>query len=110
MEMHVTKRIIKISVFIIVGFFSSLCIFFGSNTLAQNTSSPFYWDYINVGIDVQNNGDMLVTETQKYVFTKPHSNQRYRYIPLDKVDQITDIAVFEDEKQLPIETGIKNTK
>jgi hypothetical protein len=26
---------------------------------------PFYWDYINVNIDVQTNGDMLVTEEEE---------------------------------------------
>ena len=46
----------------------------------------FYWDFINVDIDVQTNGDMLITENQKYVFTKLGKNQRYRYIPLDKIE------------------------
>ena len=108
--MYLTKKTTKIILCIILSFCSSLFVIFGSNALAQNTSSPFYWDYINVNIDVQNNGDMLITETQKYVFTKPHSNQRYHYIPLNKVDRITDIAVFEDNQQLPINTGIKNNQ
>ena len=49
-------------------------------------SAPFYWAVINVDIDVQDNGDMLITETQKYVFTAPCTDERYRWIPLDKVD------------------------
>ncbi len=52
---------------------------------------PFYWEFINVEIDVQENGDMLITETQKYVFTGPHTNKRYRYIPLDRVDRIDSV-------------------
>jgi len=32
---------------------------------ASAKSPPFYWDFINVLIDVQKNGDMLVTETRK---------------------------------------------
>jgi len=63
------------------------------NAQSDITQLPFYWDSINVEIDVQDNGDMLVTEAQKYVFNKEHSNQRYRYIPLDKVDKITDVSV-----------------
>jgi hypothetical protein len=66
---------------------------------ASAKSSPFYWEFINVLIDVQMNGDMLVTETQKYVFTGPHSKERYRYIPLDKVDGIDQIEVFEGEEK-----------
>ncbi|MGB3402921.1 MAG: hypothetical protein WBA77_09540, partial [Microcoleaceae cyanobacterium] len=33
---------------------------------------------MNVDIEVQENGDMLVSETQKYVFNQPYKNQRYR--------------------------------
>ncbi len=41
---------------------------------------PFYWDAIKVEIDVQQNSDMWITETQKYVFTGNYTNERYRYI------------------------------
>ncbi|XOF32205.1 MAG: DUF2207 domain-containing protein [Candidatus Electrothrix sp. YB6] len=75
---------------------------------ASAKSPSFYWDFINVVIDVRQNGDMLVTETQKYVFTGPHTNERYRYIPLDKVDGIDQIEVFEGEEKLAAETNIKN--
>ena len=68
----------------------------------------FYWDFINVDIDVQTNGDMLITENQKYVFTKLGRNQRYRYIPLDQVDEITDVSVFENDKKIVSDTGIEN--
>jgi uncharacterized membrane protein YgcG len=78
--------------------------------LTAQTTSPFYWDFINVDMEVQENGDMLVTETQKYVFTASHTNQRYRYIPLDGIEQITDIAVFEGDRQIPSTTGIDNNQ
>lgn len=68
----------------------------------------FYWDFINVDIDVQTNGDMLITENQKYVFTKPGKNQRYRYIPLDKIEGISDVSVFEEDKKIAFDTGIEN--
>lgn len=71
-------------------------------------ASPFYWDAINVDINLQSNGDMVITETQTYTFTADHTNQRYRYIPLDDIDWITDVAVYEGEEQLPAQTGIQN--
>ena len=71
---------------------------------------PFYWEFINVDIDVQENGDMLITETQKYVFTGPHTNERYRYIPLDKVVAIESVQVFEKGKELAATTGFKNNQ
>lgn len=70
--------------------------------------SPFYWDFIKVDVNLQTNGDLLVTETQKYTFTDNHTNQRYRYIPLDRVDQITDVEVYEGEERLSAETGTEN--
>ena len=74
------------------------------------TQLPFYWNAINVVIDVQSNGDMLVTETQEYVFNREHSNQRYRYIPLNKVDDITDVTVSENNKIIPSQVGKKNNQ
>ena len=67
----------------------------------------FYWDFINVDIDVQTNGDMVITENQKYVFTKPGKNQRYRYIPLNKIEGIFDVSVFEKDKKLHLTPGLK---
>ncbi|NEP89153.1 MAG: DUF2207 domain-containing protein [Okeania sp. SIO2C2] len=97
------RKILTFLVAILIGLSPAL------QTIAQGTS-PFYWDFINVEIDVQKNGDMLVSETQKYVFTQPHTNQRYRYIPLDKVDKITDVTVWENQEQIPSQTGIKNNQ
>ena len=71
-------------------------------------SAPFYWEFINVNIEVQENGDMLVTETQKYVFTAAHTNERYRWIPLDKVDRIDNVEVYEEERKLSATTGIED--
>ncbi|MCZ8119893.1 MAG: DUF2207 domain-containing protein [Microcystis sp. LE18-22.4A] len=71
---------------------------------------PFYWESINVDIEVQTTGDMLVTETQKYVFNSDYSNQRYRYIPLAKVDDIQDVTVQENDKIIPSKIGIENNQ
>jgi hypothetical protein len=73
-------------------------------------SSPFYWEFIHVEIDVQGNGDMLVTETQKYVFTAAHTNERYRWLPLDMVDAIEGITVFERGDIIPATSGVENNQ
>ena len=101
-----TKLIRRFSLFCIALFFT---IGLSLNHATAQTP-PFYWDYINVNIDVQTNGDMLITETQKYVFTSNWTNQRYRYIPLDKVDEIKDVTVQENNKIIPSETGIENNQ
>jgi len=75
--------------------------------LAQ-AAAPFYWDFINVDLALQPDGDLLVSETQSYTFTEDHSEQRYRYIPLDRVDRITDVAVYEGDEQIAAQTGIED--
>ncbi|XZN90496.1 MAG: DUF2207 domain-containing protein [Microcoleus sp.] len=65
---------------------------------------------VNKRLVVQTNGDMLVTETQKYVFTAAYNNERYRYIPLDKVDEIKDVTVAENNQIIPSSTGIENNQ
>lgn len=72
--------------------------------LANNTN--FYWDFLNVTLDLQDNGDLLVTEEQKYVFTGTHSPKHHRFIKLDVVKAIEDVQVFEDDQLLPIKTAI----
>ena len=79
-----------------------------SHTLAEG--APFYWNYINVDLDVQQNGDMLVTEIQQYNFTANHNNQRYRYIPLNKLNKISDVTVEENNQIIPSETGVENSQ
>lgn len=101
-----TKLIRRFSLFCIALFFT---IGLSLNHATAQTP-PFHWDYINVNIDVQTNGDMLVTETQKYVFTSDWTNQRYRYIPLDKVDEIKEVTVQENNQIIPSETGIENNQ
>ena len=67
--------------------------------------APFYWAFINVVIDVQKNGDLLITETQKYVFTRQHTTDRFRRIPLERVDAVTDVQVSENGRRLRAHTG-----
>jgi len=72
--------------------------------------APFYWEFLNVDIAVQETGDLLVTETQKYVFTAPYSIERSRWIPLDKVDRITDVQVLVEGQVLPRVTGVHENR
>ncbi len=75
--------------------------------LAQD-DSPFYWEALDVEIVLQENGDMMVSERHTYVFTAPHTNQRHRYIPLDRVDGIDQVAVYQDDVALEFETGVED--
>jgi hypothetical protein len=56
------KRLVKKIVFLLM---AALTLFMVAVTHVAAQEIPFYWDNINVTIDLQANGDMLVTETQK---------------------------------------------
>ncbi|WP_445250151.1 DUF2207 domain-containing protein [Microcoleus sp. OTE_8_concoct_300] len=98
----INKRLLKKIAFLLM---ASLSLLLVTVTHAAAQQLPFYWDNINVIIDVQTNGDMLVTETEKYVFTADYNTERYRYIPLDKVDEIKDVTVAENNQIIPSSTG-----
>ncbi len=78
----------------------SFSIFAGTTAIQAASPHPFYWEKIDVDLQLVESGDLLVTETQKYVFTAPYTNQRTRYIQLDRIDQIKDITVTENN--LPV--------
>ncbi|MCI5162343.1 MAG: DUF2207 domain-containing protein [Candidatus Electrothrix sp. AX5] len=84
-------------------------LFFFSAQTAEANSSSFYWEFIHVDIDLQDNGDMLVTETMKYIFTESvHPTKRNRSISNEKLDGIEDVKVFErnegEKKKLSVTT------
>jgi hypothetical protein len=79
-----------------------------SPTMAQVL--PFYWDRIDVDLAIQANGELWVTETQTYAFQRAYTNQRYRYISLDKVDKIDNISITEKGKPLAFEQETRGNK
>ena len=78
---------------------------------AQNQAAEVlpYWDHIDVNIEVQATGDLLVTETQTYISSPQRAQKRTRRIALDRVDAITDVQIFEDGHELPVSTRVKAT-
>jgi hypothetical protein len=66
-----------------------------------------YWEKIDVAIEVQTTGDLLVTETQTYVSAPQQAPKRVRRIALDRLDAITDVRIFEAGRELPVSTRVK---
>ncbi|PON18443.1 hypothetical protein C2W62_07920 [Candidatus Entotheonella serta] len=74
----------------------------------QMAHGAYQWRTLNVGIEVESSGDLLITETQSYHITDKPTRQLQRTIPLANVDRITDVKVFENERALEVHTGIKD--
>ena len=67
----------------------------GSSFVVLAQGKTLYWQRYDVDINVQQNGDMLVEEVQEIAFTNGTFTFGYAAIPLDRVEQITDIGVSE---------------
>jgi Predicted membrane protein (DUF2207) len=87
--------IIRAAIFILS---FSLSILFGTTAIQATAADPFYWEKMDVDLQLVESGDLLVTETQKYVFTDRYTNRRNRYIQIDKIDSIQDIVVTENDR------------
>ena len=80
---------------------------FSINSAVKAQELSFYWRSYTIEIDVQENGDILVTETQECFFNSAQ-NGGYRFIPMEKVEKIDSIQVSTDGKRLPVSTEINS--
>ena len=62
---------------------------------AQTASKTFYWNRLDVDITVLPNSDMRIVETWQATFTSGTFTFAYRDIPMERVTDITDLAVSE---------------
>jgi DNA-directed RNA polymerase subunit RPC12/RpoP len=61
-------------------------------------SDSFTWTYINVDIEIQENGDLLISEQQEYSFKAGPNEKRHelsRLFWMDRIDDIQDVEVYE---------------
>ncbi|MHC4167128.1 MAG: DUF2207 domain-containing protein, partial [Planctomycetota bacterium] len=84
------KRRQNISISLVASFF--LC------APAHAQSDAFKWTYIDVEIDVQKNGDLLISERQEYSFESGPGEKRHelsRLFLMERIDDIRDVEVYE---------------
>lgn len=89
-------------------FIPLLMVLFMSGNLQAKT--PFHFGFVDVEVALQDNGDLLVKETEQYVFDEPYSDLRYRWISLAGIDSIADLSVTEDGKPFDIKTNLENSQ
>lgn len=74
----------------------------------QASSAAYQWRTLNIDIEVEPSGDLLITETQSYDVRSHVATRWQRTIPLAEVDRIADVEVFENEQALAVNTGSKD--
>jgi hypothetical protein len=72
-----------------------------------HADSQYFYDYINVDINVLPNSDMEVAETQGFVFTSGTFQFAERWIELDKVVSIDTVEVWEGNMPLIYNPQVK---
>jgi len=65
--------------------------------VAQGKTS--FWNRLDVDITVLPNSDMRIIETQELVFIGGPFRRMYRSIPTDRLEAITDVEVWEGDRQ-----------
>ncbi|MBC7243515.1 MAG: DUF2207 domain-containing protein [Anaerolineae bacterium] len=65
--------------------------------ISQAQEKDLYWDRFDVDITILPNGDFQVVEYQQIVFIGGTFSQGYRSIPLDRVERITNVEVWEGD-------------
>jgi len=65
--------------------------------LAQEKT--LYWERFDVTLDVQPDSTIRVIERQQIVFTSGSFTYGVAYIPMDRLEQITDVEVWEGNRQ-----------
>lgn len=81
-------------------------LFYASLRVHASQAESFYLKSVDVDIEVETSGDLLVSETLSYVFTERTSNQRIRHIPLSLIDRITDVQVYENGQKIRSKTRV----
>jgi uncharacterized membrane protein len=66
---------------------------------AQAQSQSLYWKRFDVNITVLPNGDFIVEEIQEIAFTSGEFHFGYRTIPMDRLENITDVKVREGNQE-----------
>lgn len=74
------------------------CLFVLVVVSSHGLCAPFTWTSIDVDIELQETGDLLISETQTYTFEAGDgdpSSTRARWLPVDRLDDIRDVNVYE---------------
>ena len=66
---------------------------------AHAQSQSLYWERFDVNITVLPNGDFVVEEIQEITFTSGEFHFGYRNIPMDRLDSITGVEVWEGDRR-----------
>jgi len=80
-------------------FLLTLIVALALTRVAHAQSKTLYWERFDVNIRVLSNGDFVVEEIQEIVFTSGEFHFGYRNVLIDRLENITNVEVWEGKQQ-----------
>lgn len=99
---HAGKKLFLLLIFLI-----SLGLSLGHFQALAAASSTYHYEYINVDIEILENSDIVISETQSFVFTSGDFHYGFRWIPTDKLESIDNVEVWEGDRQYQLNPLVK---
>jgi len=72
---------------------------FGLAGVVQAQSKTYIWDRLDVDITVLDNSNIRIVESQQFTYVSGEFHFGYREIPTDRLERITDVEVWEGDRQ-----------
>ena len=67
--------------------------------VASAAEKTYVWDRLDVDITVLRNSDLRIVERQQFTYTSGTFHFGYRSIPMDRLESITNVEVWEGERR-----------
>jgi len=95
------------SLFLLLTVLTALGLSLGNFQALAAASSTYHYEYINVDIKILENSDIVISETQSFVFTSGDFHYGFRWIPTDRLESIDNVEVWEGDRQYQLNPLVK---
>lgn len=99
-----TVRFVTKLPFTMLAALAALSLFAGGAAAADKA---YHYQLIEVDIKILENSDLLITETLVFAFTSGDFHYGYRWIPMDRLESIDDVEVWEGERKYELNPQVR---
>jgi uncharacterized membrane protein YgcG len=79
-----------------------------TDSVVADDANSYYYDSINVDINVLQNGDMEITEVQKLDYESGDFHYAYRWVPSNRIESIDNVSVSEKDAEYVLNSRVRN--